>query len=66
VAAEERLTADQLAALVPGDPVTIETAADFTRPRYSTGTVVRLEGTQVVVSCPSPPRRAVRAPLRPP
>lgn len=51
MAAEERLTADQLAALVPGDPVTIETAADFTRPRYSTGTVVRLEGPQIVVSC---------------
>jgi hypothetical protein len=50
VAAENRLTADQLTALAPGDAVTIESAADFGRPRHSTGTVVRIEGPHIVVS----------------
>jgi hypothetical protein len=50
VAADNRLTAEQLAALAPGDPVTIEITADFRKPRYSTGTVVRLEGSCLVVS----------------
>jgi hypothetical protein len=50
VAADNRLTADQLAALAPGDPVVIESAADVGRPRRSAGTVVRIEGPHVVVS----------------
>jgi hypothetical protein len=50
VAAENRLTAEQLAALVPGDTVTIETSGDFRRPKLSTGTVVRIEGSRIVVS----------------
>jgi hypothetical protein len=53
VAAENRLTAEQLAVLAPGDPVTIETTADFARPRYSEGAVVRLEGPHIVVTCRS-------------
>jgi hypothetical protein len=58
VAAENRLTADQIAALAPGDTVTTESAADFGRPRHAFGTVVRLAGTHIVVSCQSP--RGVR------
>jgi hypothetical protein len=58
VAAGNRLTADQIAALGPGDTVTIETAADFGRLRHSTGTVVRVAGPHIVVSCTSP--RGVR------
>jgi hypothetical protein len=54
LAAENRLTADQIAALAPGDTVTIESAADFGRPRHAVGTVVRLAGTHIVVSCTSP------------
>ena len=50
MAAENRLTAEQLATLAPGDSVTIESAADFGRPRHSTGTVVRIEGPHIVVS----------------
>ena len=58
MAAENRLTADQIAALTPGDTVTIESAADFSKPRHAVGTVVRLAGTHIVVSCESP--RGVR------
>jgi hypothetical protein len=54
VAAENRLTADQIAALAPGDTVTIESAADFNRPRNAVGTVVRVSGSHIVVSCTSP------------
>jgi hypothetical protein len=54
MAAQNRLTAEQLAALEPGDPVTIETSGDFRRPRHSDGTVVRLVGSCIVVSCRSP------------
>lgn len=50
MSAENRLTADQLAALVPGDSVVIETSGDFRRPRQSTGTVVRISGPHIVVS----------------
>ena len=53
MAADNRLTGEQLAALSPGDPVTIETSDDFRRPRYSTGTAVRLAGSCIVVSCRS-------------
>ena len=58
MAAHNRLTADQIAALEPGDTVAIESAADFGRPRYTVGTVVRVAGRHIVVSCRSP--RGVR------
>ncbi len=58
MAAENRLTADQIAALAPGDTVTIESAADSGRPSHAVGTVVRLAGRHIVVSCKSP--RGVR------
>jgi hypothetical protein len=54
VAAHNRLTADQIAALGPGDTVTIESAADFARPRHARGTVVRVAGPHIVVTCKSP------------
>ena len=54
MAAENRLTPEQLAGLVPGDPVTVEVSGDFRRPRRSAGTVVRIEGSHVVVSERSP------------
>jgi hypothetical protein len=49
VTAENRLTADQLAALAPGDPVTIESAADFGRRRHAAGTVVRVGSPHGIV-----------------
>ena len=58
MAAHNRLTADQIATLEPGDTVTIESAADFGRPRHAVGTVVRVAGTHIVVTCKSP--RGVR------
>jgi len=51
MAVDNRLTAEQLAALIPGDPVTIEFAPDFRRPKHVAGTVVRFVGSQIVVSC---------------
>jgi hypothetical protein len=54
VAVDNRLAAEQLAALAPGDVVAIEISGDFRKPRYSTGTVVRLEGSCIVVSWRSP------------
>lgn len=54
MAAENRLTDEQLAALAPGDMVTIEISGDFRRPKLSTGTVVRPKGPYVVVSVRSP------------
>ena len=57
MAVDNRLTKEQLAALAPGDPVVIETSGDFRRPRRSPGTVVRLSGPHIVVSCCS--RRGV-------
>jgi hypothetical protein len=51
VAVDNRLTGDQLAALVTGDRVTIEFVRDFRRPKYVAGRVVRLIGSQIVVSC---------------
>jgi hypothetical protein len=50
VDAGSRLTREQLAALAPGDPVTIETGADLGRSRHTTGTVVRTGPSHVVVS----------------
>jgi hypothetical protein len=54
VAAENRLTAQQLAVLSPGDTVTVEVSEDFRRPRRRAGTVVRVEGSQLVISERSP------------
>jgi hypothetical protein len=54
MAAENRLTGEQLAALSPGDTVTIETSRDLRRPAFSSGTVARVEGPHIVVSCRSP------------
>ena len=51
---ENRLTVDQLAALVSGDEVVIETAAESSRPRRTTGTVVRADGPYLAVSVRSP------------
>jgi hypothetical protein len=52
VSAENRLTAEQLAALGPGDTVTIETSRGDRRPSLTTGTVVRVEPTRIVVAVP--------------
>ena len=54
MAAGNRLTGEQLAALAPGDTVTIETGADFGRFRHTTGTVVRTGPSHVVVSVAGP------------
>jgi hypothetical protein len=53
VSAENRLTAEQLGALSPGDAVTIESGAEFGRRRYTSGTVARLTARHVVVRCGS-------------
>lgn len=55
MAATNRLTAEQLAALAPGDAVTIESGQEFDRRRYSTGTVVRVVGSCITV-CSEGPR----------
>jgi hypothetical protein len=54
VAAGNRLTREQLAALAAGDTVTIETSADLGRSRHATGTVVRTGRFHVVVSVAGP------------
>jgi hypothetical protein len=55
VAADNRLTAEQIAALLePGDTVTIESAADLARPRHALGTVVRVAGPHIVVTARAP------------
>jgi hypothetical protein len=54
VSFDNRLTAEQLAALTPGDNVTIEIGADFSRRRMRTGKVVRLESANIVVSSKGP------------
>lgn len=53
MAADNRLTGERLVALVPGDAGTSETSGDFRRPWYDTGTVARLAGSCIVVSCRS-------------
>jgi hypothetical protein len=50
LAGENRLTPEQLAELSPGDFVAVEVSGDFRRPRRTAGTVVRVEGSQIVVS----------------
>jgi hypothetical protein len=54
VAAGNRLTREQLAALAPGDTVTIETGSGFGRSRHTTGTVVRTGPFHVVVRVAGP------------
>jgi hypothetical protein len=54
VSAENRLTAEQLAALTPGETVTVESRAEFGRRRHATATVVRVNASQVVVCCEGP------------
>ena len=53
MAVENRLSAEPLDALAPGDPVTIEFVRDFRRPKQVAGTVVRFVGSQIFVSCRS-------------
>ena len=53
VALDNRLTAEQLAALSPGDPVTVEFVRDYRRPKHVAGTVLRSVGSHVLVSCRS-------------
>ena len=47
---QNRLSLEQLVALQPKDPVVVETAGDFQRPTWCTGSVVRITGTHIVVS----------------
>jgi hypothetical protein len=54
VAVDNRLTADQVAALGPGDTVTIESGAEFGRSRHTTGTVVRVGPSHIVVRVEGP------------
>ena len=54
MAAENRLTLEQLSALVRGDQVVIETSGDFRKPRYSAGTVARIESRYLIVTTRSP------------
>ena len=54
MAAGNRLTAAELAALEPGDTVTVQPAHEFARSRFAVGTVVRVAGPYIVVTCKSP------------
>jgi hypothetical protein len=54
LSAQNRLTAEQLAALSPGDAVTVESGAEFGRRRHVSGRVVRVDGSWVTVSCRGP------------
>jgi hypothetical protein len=49
-----QLTAEQLAALSPGDAVCIETASGTARPRLATGTVVSVGPFELFVSSKGP------------
>lgn len=51
MAVENRLTPEQLAALTPGDVVTVESGPDFGRRRHTSATVVRIDGSAIVVRC---------------
>jgi filamentous hemagglutinin family protein len=52
-AVSDRLTAERLGELEPGDPVTIETAVTGRRPSLATGTMVRTEPTAVIIASPA-------------
>jgi hypothetical protein len=54
VGVDNRLTPDQLSALTPGGTVTIESGAEFSRRKYRSGQVVRLDASYVVVSSAGP------------
>jgi ribosome maturation factor RimP len=54
VGVENGLTADQLAALTAGDTVAIESGAEFSRRRYRTGRVVRIDASNIVISSEGP------------
>jgi hypothetical protein len=54
VSAENRLTTEQIAALSPGETVTVESGAEFGRRRHATATVVRVNASHVVVCCVGP------------
>ena len=49
VSIENRLTPEQLAALTAGDEVAIESSTGVGRPRTTTGTIVRVGGSHIVV-----------------
>jgi hypothetical protein len=49
-----RLTAEQLAALAPGDVVAIESGLEFGRRRIATATVARVDGVCITVKCTGP------------
>ena len=51
---DNRLTADQLSALMSGDTVTIESGAEFSRRKYRRGQAVRLDPSYVVVKATGP------------
>ena len=51
---DNRLTAEKLSALTPGDTVTIESGAEFSRRKYRSGQVVRLDPSYVVVKASGP------------
>lgn len=51
---DNRLSAEQLAALAPGDIVTIESGAEFSRRRYTTGTVTRVDAMHLLVRSSGP------------
>lgn len=53
MAVDNRLTAEQLAVLGPGDPVTIELVRDYGRPKHVGGEVFRTVGPHLLVSCRS-------------
>jgi hypothetical protein len=51
VAVENRLTTDEIAALAPGDTVTVESGQELSRRRHTTGTVIRVGASHVDVCC---------------
>ncbi len=50
---DNRLTGEQLAALEPGDVVTVESEVGLGRPRHAAGTVARVTGSDILVNVKS-------------